>query len=380
MATVLLLLGVLLPALAQHPNLCPNQPADPWAQMRCPASATCSPNGFSDAGGWGCCPWANATSCPSGYQCCPSGSTCSLISGSGYGATYTCTGGAAPAGTTSLCPCKPGVALPPSTTKKNVLVIGDSLSIGYTPPLAANLSDIALVQHAPWDTHDGGAEESAYLNQCLSYWLTSPSGLPWTPDLIVFNSGMHNLAGPCTPGHGCTPGQGDSSDNYAAPMAAATARLVAFAAASGGKTKLLLALTTPYLCSVATDSVIHGVLNVNASTIAATYGLPVLDPYTAIVNKCGKAPVASCFGVRGVFVLRPAPPPPPHLSFFSPPFLAPCALAPPPCCRRAAAGARTARQATSGWQRRCLRPRSAACCWSKGAKHANCRIETRCTP
>jgi hypothetical protein len=173
----------------------------------------------------------------------------------------------------------------------------------YTPPLAANLSDIAQVVHAPWDVTDGGAEESAYLNQCLDYFLTSPSGIAWQPDLILFNSGMHNLGGPCTPGNGCVPGQSGAYADYAAPMAAATARLVAFAAASGGKTKLLLALTTPFLCSAATDGVIAGVLNVNASSIAAQYGLPVLDPYTAIVNKCGKAPVQSCFGVSAACLL-----------------------------------------------------------------------------
>jgi hypothetical protein len=179
------------------------------------------------------------------------------------------------------------------------LVIGDSLSIGYTPSLASNLSDIAQVVHAPWDTSDGGAEESAYLEQCLDFWLTSPSGLPWTPDLILFNSGMHNLAPSCTPGHGCVPGQGGAASDYAAPMQAATARLVAFAAASGGKTKLLLALTTPYLCTLATDQIISNILNVNASSIAAQYGIPVVDPYSAIVSKCGKAPVSSCFGEAG---------------------------------------------------------------------------------
>ena len=328
---------LLAAALSQHPNLCPNQPADAWTQMRCPATASCSKNGFSQAAGWGCCPWVNATSCPSGYQCCPSGSTCNLISGSGYSAVYTCDGGAAPQGTTSLCPCKPGAMAPPSATLKNVLVIGDSLSIGYTPPLAANLSDVAQVVHAPWDVTDGGAEESQYLNQCLDYFLTSPSGLAWQPDLIVFNSGMHNLGGPCTPGHGCVPGQSGAYTDYAAPMAAATARLVAFAAASGGKTKLLLALTTPYLCNAATDGVIAGVLNVNASSIAAAYGLPVLDPYTAIVNKCGRAPVQSCFGVRaggggrsadarGSLRLRvlPSRPSPPLLS---PSLSPPCRLA-----------------------------------------------------
>lgn len=225
----------------------------------------------------------------------------------------------------------------------------------YTPPLAANLSDIAQVVHAPWDVTDGGAEESNYLNQCLDYFLTSPSGIAWQPDLILFNSGMHNLGGPCTPGRGCVPGQSGAYTDYAAPMAAATARLVAFAAASGGKTKLLLALTTPFLCSAATDGVIAGVLNVNATSIAAQYGLPVLDPYTAIVNKCGKAPVQSCFGVSAVRQplsrARSS-----HLTTPPPPYAA---------HRRRGAGAPTAPLATSGWQRRSLRPRSAACCRCK---------------
>lgn len=59
--------------------------------------------------------------------------------------------------------------------------------------MATGLADIALVQHAPWDTKDGGAEESAYLDQCLDYWTAHPSGIPFVPDLVWWNSGMHNL-------------------------------------------------------------------------------------------------------------------------------------------------------------------------------------------
>ena len=80
------------------------------------------------------------------------------VSGSSYNTIYNCT---APDGTVeseNVAVCKPGVMLPMSRTVKNVLVIGDSLSIGYVPPLAAALKDIALVQHAPADTGDGGAE------------------------------------------------------------------------------------------------------------------------------------------------------------------------------------------------------------------------------
>lgn len=190
-ATVFIFACALSRVAAQWPQLCAGQPSDAFAQVRCPANATCSPNKFSDGGGVGCCPWPNAVSCPSGFACCPSGSTCNLISGSGYGSVYSCDAPSVPS-VVSKCPCKPGAPLAPSTTLKNVLIIGDSLSIGYTPSVAHDLADIAKVQHAPWDTQDGGAEEAAYMGQCLDYWLAHPSGIPFVPDLIWFNSGMHN--------------------------------------------------------------------------------------------------------------------------------------------------------------------------------------------
>ena len=54
------------------------------------------------------------------------------------------------------------------------------------PFVAANLSDLALVQHAPWGA-DGGAEETAYGLRCLGTFLASPSGMDITPDVIIFN-------------------------------------------------------------------------------------------------------------------------------------------------------------------------------------------------
>jgi hypothetical protein len=43
--------------------------------------------------------------------------------------------------------CKLGPALPFSSTQKNCLVIGDSVSIGYTPAVASSLSGECFVQH-----------------------------------------------------------------------------------------------------------------------------------------------------------------------------------------------------------------------------------------
>ena len=56
--------------------------------------------------------------------------------------------------------CKPGPPLPPSATLKNVLIIGDSVSIGYTSYATPNvpdlLSDVALAQHG----HDERVREA----------------------------------------------------------------------------------------------------------------------------------------------------------------------------------------------------------------------------
>ena len=132
--------------------------------------------------GQGSCPYADAVCCPNKQTCCPKGTTCS---DKGSYAT-TCVG--APANeTTGLSVCKPGAANPLSTTKKNILIIGDSVSIGYTPYVAQHMASVADVQHSPFDTRDGGAEETAYGIQCLDYMLRSPGGVFLKPDVIMFN-------------------------------------------------------------------------------------------------------------------------------------------------------------------------------------------------
>jgi hypothetical protein len=130
----------------------------------------------------GCCPYEGAVCCPNGQTCCPTGTTCS------DSGTYltTCMKGTAKVGA-GLSVCKPGAAAPMSKTLPNVLIIGDSVSIGYTPKVAAHMANIALVQHSPLDGGDGGAEETAYGVQCLDYFLRSPTGELLKPDVIMFN-------------------------------------------------------------------------------------------------------------------------------------------------------------------------------------------------
>ena len=114
----------------------------------------------------GCCPLENAVCCSNGQTCCPAGTTCAE---SGTYLTKCMKGGAEVEAGLSV--CKPGAPNPMSTTLPNVLIIGDSVSIGYTPHVTAHMAKVALVQHSPFDVGDGGAEETAYGIQCLDYFL-----------------------------------------------------------------------------------------------------------------------------------------------------------------------------------------------------------------
>ena len=287
-------------AAAQFDTLCPNQVGGPyssWNETRCPSDrGTCCGSGFSPSG-VGCCALPNAVCCGDGssgrggYACCPAGTTCSVVSGAGsYGAVYNCTAPGKP-NATDISVCKSGPPLPMSATRKNVLWIGDSLSIGMIPHVAANLSDIALVQHAPWGG-DGGAEETAYGLYCLEYFLHSPSGMDIKPDLILFNFGMHD--GPMS--NDTTPGQNAPPTNYAAELTLLTARLQASAKSYGAQ--LVFAHTTPFICTAAQDGCVQN-LNNQADAIMTAAGVPVLKTYEAVIAHCGPAPQAQCFGQNG---------------------------------------------------------------------------------
>ena len=182
----------------------------------------------------GCCPYENAVCCPNNQTCCPSGSTC--VDSGTYGTT--CQGSSVLKNETiGLSVCKSGAAEIFSKTVPNVLIIGDSVSIGYTPYVAKNMSAIAFVQHSPYDTCDGGAEETAYGIQCLDYMLRSPLGNFLKPDVIMFNWGLHD--GPL--GNSTVPGQAGLPDVYASQLEIITQKLMK----AEPQAKLLFALTSP---------------------------------------------------------------------------------------------------------------------------------------
>ena len=89
----------------------------------------------------GCCRYAEAVCCENKQTCCPRGSTCRDVGT--YGTT--CVG--APANQSiGLSVCKSGAAQPFSTQLPNVLIVGDSVSIGYTPHVARHMARPTLVR------------------------------------------------------------------------------------------------------------------------------------------------------------------------------------------------------------------------------------------
>ena len=167
------------------------------------------------------------------------------------------------------------------------------MSIGYTPPVAMHMTKVAKVQHSPLDHADGGAEETAYGVQCLDYLLRSPAGVMLKPDVIMFNWGLHDTV---APGGAVVPGQSGTSDVYAAQLANITAQLQA----KEPQAKLLFALTSPMLCSAATDATVVK-LNAQAAAIMAKAKVPTISLHDAITGKCGPVPQKSCFNMTGCF-------------------------------------------------------------------------------
>lgn len=266
----------------------------PTCQVRCPADAKCCKVPYSaDVEGMGCCPNAANPNREPG--------------------------------------CKAGAPLPLSTTLKNVLVMGDSVSMGYTPWVQKALGvDKVLVQHSVWGdgstlcnrttdppcdpdpthryTGDGGDEETAYGVRCLDFMLAHPDGTSvGAVDVIMFNWGLHD--GPL--GNATHPGQQGNSSVYPSQLNDIATRLKTWAAAND--VKLLFALTSAMLCNEHANDNVSG-LNAEARRIMEALHIPVVDLQGAIVGKCGAVPQHSCFNITGCFcphcpnsLARPSP-------------------------------------------------------------------------
>eukprot|EP00041_Stephanoeca_diplocostata_P034715 m.1197722 g.1197722 ORF g.1197722 m.1197722 type:complete len:311 (-) comp24568_c0_seq5:271-1203(-) len=198
--------------------------------------------------------------------------------------------------------CYTGAPHPLSSNKKNVLIIGDSVSNGYfmegtpghnVPDLVA---DIAVTQHGPWSPGSGGAGSTIHGLDCLDIYVKLCNNQPAKWDLIAFNFGLHNLDNTTA-----------ALDQYGTQLAAIADRLQTTGA------KLQYHLTTPMMptCCLggpltpagegaprpqcgkndtqnfyACDGVVQ-VLNQKARDIMAARGIPVVDLYSTVTGICG---------------------------------------------------------------------------------------------
>jgi lysophospholipase L1-like esterase len=74
----------------------------------------------------------------------------------------------------------------PDPKLPNVLVIGDSISLGYTPVLSAELKGTANVFHVP-----DNANDTAWILKYLEPWLQAVGQAHYK--VILFNSGLHDF-------------------------------------------------------------------------------------------------------------------------------------------------------------------------------------------
>eukprot|EP00039_Didymoeca_costata_P028140 m.20125 g.20125 ORF g.20125 m.20125 type:complete len:268 (-) comp6757_c0_seq2:153-956(-) len=168
--------------------------------------------------------------------------------------------------------CKPGPPLPASTTKKNCLVIGDSVSIGYFPTVQNALKDVCQAQHGPWDVSDGGAASTSNGVACLDNWLVTQAQQPIKWDLITFNFGLHNLEDNTTAGLA----------NYTSELLNITNRLINQGA------KMLYVSTTPFMPLATTGDMVVEMLNEKAAGIMQEKNISVVDMYDVVTGHCGK--------------------------------------------------------------------------------------------
>ena len=118
--------------------------------------------------------------------------------------------------------------------KPNILILGDSISIGYTPPLTRLLGDRAVVVHNP-----GNAAHARNGAEKIDEWIGTTK---W--DVIHFNHGLHDLKYVTDQGSNAT-GRAEGHRQVDLPEYAACLETMVLRMKQTGA-KLIYATTTPF--------------------------------------------------------------------------------------------------------------------------------------
>jgi len=168
-----------------------------------------------------------------------------------------------------------------ATGKPAVVVIGDSVSCGWTPVLTAKIAATHTTVHSPGLMSDGGARSTSNFVNCADYLLQTATLQPLPlkkGDALLINFGLHDY------NQGLA-GVPEYTQEYADGLNKAQA-----IADKNGATIFIVGSTPAHNTASPADNPTVVGLNKAAASLAASKGLAFIDLYTPIMAKCGPVP------------------------------------------------------------------------------------------
>jgi hypothetical protein len=191
----------------------------------------------------------------------------------------------------------PGPLLPPDSAtlkgKRNVLIIGDSISLGQMSRLQSILAaDGYILQHGP-SAEAGGAIDIKHAVNNLQEFIFTADMQPARYDAVSFNFGVHDADYSCTKGPKGFRGLVCFPDEYT-PLAQYTTMLASLKhtllTVVPKPSRLVFALSTPICYNVTLNERILAFNNAARQVMAAAPPVAVHDTYSVITDVCGQPP------------------------------------------------------------------------------------------
>jgi len=224
--------------------------------------------------------------CPKGSKCTERGCTLPIPAPALCGPTQ---GGAdGPAGSACnvsyLCTSGPPDWTAGGGGKPAVVVIGDSVSCGWTPVLKSLINATHTVVHSPGRMTDGGARSTSNFVNCADYLLRTDTLRPLPlqqGDVMLINFGLHDY----------NLGQ-EGVAEYKAEYAKGLAKALKVADAAGAKVFILGTTPAHNTATAVVDDATVVALNAAAAALAKENKLPYVDLHKPLIKDCGPAPWA----------------------------------------------------------------------------------------